>query len=341
EVVFPGPDQEVYFRTTQNDLYRYDHTGVKKLLHMNFRSDPRKQDYHYIDDAIFFQSGYSDTVLQWTGEGQFVTSIVLPSQAKNPEQHMVWNYKGKASDGGRIFEGYEEDSIRFSLFELYPNGVFQKKIDFKVRNLPAVYLDPYRNILWIQSKDDFFSFDPVTGERLGESIYQPLVSFSLLVGKDGQLWKGTQNGLYNFKRKPTYFTAVNMPDFDNQSSRGITGDASNTIYVLTYGGCYKFYPKSGKTEPWIFPRSITGIAATTDHEGNIWSTLEEGEIYKYNPRTNSFVVSHLHHPGFISTWDIMELSTGDLGIGTTEGLWLKQPKDTFAMFKFMGSTDHK
>ena len=338
EKVFTGSEQEIYFRSDQDDLYRYDSSGVKKLLHMNFRSDLHDPDQAYIDDAIFFQSGTSDTLLEWTKEGQFVTAIACPSLGQMRDQKVIWNYICKASDGGRIFEGYIHDRINFSLFELYPNGIFQKKIEYEVRNLPAVYQDPYRNILWIQSIDDFFNFDPVTGEKLGRSIFQPLTSFSLLVSKDGQIWKGTQDGLYNFKPKPTYFTAVNMPDFSNQSCRGITADAANTIYVLTYGGDYKFFPKSGKTEKWNFPTEIVGIAATTDHEGNIWCTIEEGDCYKYNPRTNSFEISHFHEPGFISTWCIKELSTGDIGIGTTAGLFLKHPNDTLPMVKFTGST---
>jgi signal transduction histidine kinase/streptogramin lyase len=336
-MVFAGSEQEIYFRSDQDDLYRYDSSGIKKLLHMNFRSVLHDPDQAFIDDAIFFQSGTSDTLLQWTKEGQFVKAIACPSLGKSRDQKVVWNYKCKASDGGRIFEGYIQDRIDYSLFELYPNGIFQKKIDFQVRNLPAVYRDPYRNILWIQTKDDFFNFDPVTGEKLGQSIFQPLTSFSLLVTRDGQIWKGSQDGLYNFKPKPSYFTSFIMPGSDNQSCRGITADAQNTIYVLSYGAKYKYFPKTGKTEIWDFPEDIVGIATTTDRAGNVWCTAEAGDCYKYNPHNNSFQLSHLQYPGFIATWSIRELSTGDMGIGTSQGLWLKHTNDTFPMFQFKGS----
>jgi ligand-binding sensor domain-containing protein len=108
--------------------------------------------------------------------------------------------------------------------------------------------------------------------------------------------------------------------------------------VLTYGVNYKFYPKTGKNGNMGILPGYKWNCRYNDHAGNIWCTVEQGNCYKYNPRTNTFEVSNLNYPGFVSTWDHYGIIHRDLGVGTTEGLWLKQPRMIpFPYFQFKAS----
>src|SRR4030095_6726777 len=140
--------------------------------------------------------------------------------------------------------------------------------------------------------------------------------------------------MYIYKAQPAYFKTVLQTPEIKYSTRGITQDTNGVLYVLTHFGNFKYYPEEDRLESWNAPNTFVGIASMTDHKGNIWIIEENGECYWYNPYEEKYMISKSDAKGYYAAWSVKELSTGDIGIGSTQGLWIKDPSNTAPSVQF-------
>ncbi len=339
--IFTGAGRTIYVTIGNNTLLRFDEHGLKSILPASFNRGMKK--LSFIDDGIFFQNNSLDTIEYWNTEGEHVASYKLPEHDHLFNNPIAWKYLGKASDGGRVFEVGETIKPYFiGIYVLYPGGAFEKKLQFISEEINPSAWDHYRKAVWIQSEDSYYNFDPATGKIVQPHVKDQSVNqLACYVGKDGQVWKGTQDGIYIFKSLPAYFKTVLKTSQPLYSCRGMTKDTNGVLYVMTHGGHFKYYPKENKLEEWEFDFTFVGIASLTDRMGNIWISGENGGCYKYNPYEETVQSTSPATSGYYATWDIEELSTGDMGIGTTQGLWIKKPTDNSPPIQFNKTGTHE
>lgn len=335
--IFTGEERTIYISIGKNTLLRFDEQGLKSILPAGFNRG--MNNLNFIDDGIFFQNNSLDTLEHWTAKGEYVASYKLPENYQQQEDPTAWKYLGKASDGGRVFEVVETITPFFSfIYVLYPGGVLEKKLEFVSEEINPSAWDHYRKAVWIQSGDAFYNLDPATGKIVQPHVEDQSVNLlACYIGKDGQVWKGTQDGIYIFKSIPVYFKTFLKASPPLYSCRGFTKDTNGVLYVLTHGGHFKYHPDENRPEDWEFAFTFVGVASLTDRMGNIWISGENGGCYKYNPYEGIVQSTAPVTSGYYATWDIEELSTGDMGIGTTQGLWIKNSADNSPPIQFTKS----
>ncbi|MEO6131403.1 MAG: response regulator, partial [Saprospiraceae bacterium] len=334
--VFSGEHSEIFILSGTNVLYRFDKQGLHSILPKDFNRGILN--LRYIDDGIYFQNSSLDTLEYWSSNGEYIASYKIPHFYKEDRTQIKFSYFGLAADGNRLFEASEIGVPTHELYVLTTEAVIEKKLEFKVpvntTNLPACFWDNYRKSVWIQTPESFFNLDPTNGKMIyPELVLSPRIT-SCYVSHDGRVWKGTEDGIFIYKSLPLYFKSVLKTDQYQYSVRGITRDTNGIIYVLTHGGHFKYFPETNRVEKWDHHFNFVGMASITDHRGNIWMTEESGICYQFNPYKDTYTRSVPVTTGYFSTWALKELSTGDIGIGTTQGLWIKNPNDSFPPVQF-------
>ena len=336
--VVSGLHNTVFIIIGQNELYRFDSTGLHSVLPSDFNRGIRT--IRYIDDTILFQNNSFDTVEQWTLDGRHLGSFAVPPFYKPHTSEINYTYIGKTSNGERVFELFESEQQYYGVYVLTASGQFIKKLAFEVRDIastqPACFWDDYRKSIWIQSGEKFFNYNTSTGEIIYPDSTRSWEISSCYVTRDGQVWKGTQDGIYIFRSQPDFFNTVALTPEILFSTRGITKDTNGIVYALTHSGNLKYYPEEKRYEDWNFPDNITfvGIAMLTDHEGYIWITEQNGELYRFNPYENSYVRFVPVTNGYYATWSLAQLSNNELAMGSTQGLWIKDMRDKAAPVLF-------
>jgi ligand-binding sensor domain-containing protein len=152
-----------------------------------------------------------------------------------------------------------------------------------------------RGFIWFGTKEGLNRFDGYQFKTYLNNPNNPNslinnIIISLCEDKDGIIWIGTINGICYFNPDNDYFGTIQNEDIKITGLiLDIKNDFSNNIWITTRQGVYRY----NKLENNIFFYSATdyfqpgSICVTLS--GDIWIASSNGNIYKYDPRTNSYI----------------------------------------------------
>ncbi len=181
----------------------------------------------------------------------------------------------------------------------------------------------------------------------------------ILMDRQGYIWIGTRNGLYNFpyndlelsKGKAVclrdHLVVFKEGDGDQPSLPGnyiisLLQDNEGNIWIGTYGdGLVKFTTSDGKTGSFEFYSSKNGLSNNViysiqqDEAGNIWVSTDYG-LARINPQSGS-IDNFFSDDGLVSDqfyWSAsFKSSTGELFFGSIDGISYFSPTN-FPLYPF-------
>jgi ligand-binding sensor domain-containing protein/signal transduction histidine kinase len=121
---------------------------------------------------------------------------------------------------------------------------------------------------------------------------------SMADGPDDQLWIGTQNGgisVFNYKKNifKTLQQDIKVPStITNNSIHSLYKDKTDNMWVGTWAGGVNFYSRYGIK--FTHYKGVLGFnnpniyEVTGDSEGNIWVSVEDGGLVRFERETGSF-----------------------------------------------------
>lgn len=198
-----------------------------------------------------------------------------------------------------------------------------------------IHQDANRTI-WVASQDGLYSFDPVTGDFIRETVCLDALPseknndriLCLKGDNDGNLWVGTTHGL--IKRdlatgKQPRCSAIRTPVLANDTVSAITEDRAGFLWLGTPQGLERFDPKlSEVTHFQHLSGSIPIIAILEDDKGVLWVATERNGVCVIDPtrRTGQFLV---HNPSdsrsLRDNWitALYQDHSGTIWVGTKHG----------------------
>ncbi|HXR81688.1 MAG TPA: response regulator, partial [Saprospiraceae bacterium] len=195
--------------------------------------------------------------------------------------------------------------------------------------------DIYQKKVWgLENGDHLFVFDPKTGEFEYPPYDNKFNSKAIFNDPMGLAWLGNDNGVELYSKRPKYFTSYLVIDRPFYSCRGFSEDRNGNVYVLTHGGNFIFHPETKTIEPWPLAKSLVGLASTTDKNDGIWFVGEDYFLFRYDPAASSLTEYALPTPVYFAVWSIAQAGTGQILLGTTKGLWIKDPDDNLNPIQF-------
>ena len=151
----------------------------------------------------------------------------------------------------------------------------------------AVVQDKY-NFIWIATRDGICRFDGHTFVKLGDDSPNGITSGmtpALCMDDQARLWfsNGNGTGAYNIDTGETI--SIGMLDEDDISQ--ICHDSSGNIWFIS-SNTYRYNVASGVVSKYMASDYFNPVSMTTDPLGTVWFTSEDGGLYRYNSRRDSF-----------------------------------------------------
>ncbi|HXR82533.1 MAG TPA: two-component regulator propeller domain-containing protein, partial [Saprospiraceae bacterium] len=109
----------------------------------------------------------------------------------------------------------------------------------------------------------------------------------------------------------------------------MTEDHQGNLHVFTHAGEFIFPYGAMDSNKKIKPRSPFGLAAITDSDGNIWISTDGPDCSRYNP-VNGNVENYnfgIGNSPYFACWSIKQIRSGQILLGSTKGLWIKNSRD--------------
>lgn len=232
----------------------------------------------------------------------------------------------------------EEDTC---LLGLYADNLYYTKSDFTSSLVPYKNVDGVEvfkddiinsvikskhNQLFVASANGLTEIDIATNKS-----YRILSAYarSLQFKSDGELWIGTETGLYIYNLVHKDIIHITVPEQDDpyaladNAIYSLFRDKENGMWVGTYfgGANYfpyqwtyfeKFYPREGLQ---FFGRRIREICE--DHDGTLWIGTEDKGLFNYIPTTGE--IKPFRHPAIYNNIHGLCLDGNELWVGTFSG----------------------
>ncbi|MEC5146479.1 two-component regulator propeller domain-containing protein [Chitinophaga sp. 212800010-3] len=107
---------------------------------------------------------------------------------------------------------------------------------------------------------------------------------SLYEDENGQIYAGTDNGLYIYNPLNEQFRQVNSKNAGEV--RTITGDGKGNIWCSWGWRVYRYQPRTGSIEEISGFQNVTAVCI--DDQQNVWASSVDGKIAKYDPAAKVF-----------------------------------------------------
>jgi signal transduction histidine kinase/class 3 adenylate cyclase/ligand-binding sensor domain-containing protein/FixJ family two-component response regulator len=333
--VWPDSLFRMYILTTNNDVYRFDQKGLHLLIH----SPSAKPifDLGVNTDMIIIENAERNRVELYDTLGnklnQFPT-LTLPSHFQG--EPGSWYSYGQLNPGEQLFI-YGDVNHVVSFYTILTRNGFSaiKPISTAGHSRQLSGFDIYQKKMWgLENADGLFVHDLQTGEYQYPPYDNKYNLKYVFNDPTGLTWLGNDNGVQLLSKRPKYFTSYLVIDKPFYSCRGFSEDRDGNILVLTHGGNFIFHPDTKTIEPWHLEKLMIGLGSTTDKHGDIWFSGEQFILFRYHPATSSLAEYAIPLTGYFAVWSIAQAGTGQILLGTTKGLWIKDPDNNLNPIRF-------
>ena len=278
----------------------------------------------------------------WLGTNKGASKIVFTN--KTPQDRSFDNYSFVNGIYDSLITDFTEDGLGNIWFGTNKGVVRYDGMNFKTftakdglssNSIHALIKDEHSNDIWVGTNDGLNKISAngkietfrVSEARNGNKIGQ------LFVDKEGNVWLGTQNGLYRF-RDPSFSTFNEKSGLKDATIFSIFRDSKKNLWVGTYeNGFYRYNGKEFKNfsekDGLVGNRTTAGIE---DKYGNIWLgtnkgvSIYDGKIFKNIPGKKSGLKSD-------SVTAILQDSKGRIWLGGNKGgtIWESNKLKTFEL----------
>lgn len=330
----------LYFLMDYQKILRFDEDG----LHQVVVSSPKDSisDFMLGPDLIYTTTLRDDSVSTWRKDGVFVKSFPNPV----PEEESLPGNQLRPCcilpDGRVLFFFINKSFTSNYYFFLGKDGVspvfrFPEEIGYSW----ATYYDSYRNSIWTISLNGVHRFDVLTGAHECPFPGNAVRTRSIFFDNANRVWICTEDGLNLLTQNPVYFHPhLDQPN-QSHSCRGFTQVNDTTILALTHGiHSFFYYPQSGRIEEMTAPVDMWGIATVCDQKGNIWICAEANSLMRVTWPEQVYSSWLIPVQGYFVGWSLIQAHSGELLIGSTHGLWVKNPDDDLPPVAFVPGTNH-
>jgi len=326
KTVWPDSLSHMYILTVNNDVFRFDGKGLHLLIHIPSAKPVYNMGIN--TDMISIENAESNMVELYDTLGnklnQFPTLTLPSSFHGNPG---YWYAFGQQSPGQQLYVYGDDDNV-VSFYTILTRNGFSAIKPFSTtgHTRQLIGYDIYQKKLWgLENSDDLFVSDPQSGEFEHPPYDNKFNSKVIFTDPMGLAWLGNDNGIQLYSKRPKFFTSYLVIDKPFYSCRGFTEDRNGNIYVLTHRGNFIFHPETKTIEPWPLATSLEGLASTTDKNDVIWFSGEEFLVYRYDRAASTLTEYAFPASAYLAVWSIAQAGTGQILLGTTKGLWIKNP----------------
>lgn len=326
--ITPDTSGILYILTRRNEVFKFDQVGIHRLIHVDSRIPLISLGINA--GMLTTMSSGVDSIDIWNTDGTWKSrkSAIIP--AAIGIEKCSWKPIGPLDSGKQLFVIEDSSNWSHTYFSIFDSSGFSghRRIPSDETFNRLYYFDPWRKQMWYYGKNQLFVFDPVSNKKEDTNIEFSLPPRAVYTDRMGLVWVSTENGVSILSRKPEYFKAHLNDQIPEISCRGFTEDHQGLIYVMGHGGNKIFNPETGTSEKLLIPENIVGFSVLTSKDGNVFFTAENPILFRYNPLNAELKDWPIPTTSpYLVGWAICQLHSGLMLIGTTNGLFVKNPDD--------------
>jgi signal transduction histidine kinase/ligand-binding sensor domain-containing protein/DNA-binding response OmpR family regulator len=191
-------------------------------------------------------------------------------------------------------------SFIVSLFSLVTNGRTYYFRHYRndsglSNNTVMACLQDRRGFVWFGTKEGLSRFD---GFQFKVFLHSPSVSncllnnfiLSLCEDEDGCIWIGTSDGICFYSPDNDRFGTI---ESENPKIGGmvidVKADNKNCIWIATYTGLFRYDKRNGNLSVYPSGKYFAPRNISLTNAGDVWVSANDGKIYKYDARNDSFI----------------------------------------------------
>ena len=323
----------LFILTYQKDVYQFDQKSLKHPFKYSasefIPNHPDAVEISIGSDRILIRTPQADSIGVWKKNGTFLYNLsasFVQDPGDSVEYHPLGVFSGdrhivRVSKGKNSFYGYVFlDGNGFS--SIHP---IQSNTNVGV----LVGFDIYQKRIWMHDGVNHFILNPVKGQTEYVGTDLSIRDFERAYSDPlGLTWFPSGDGVTMLSKRPQYFKAYLTNHNPPISTRGFTEDKNGNIYNVGFWRNHILNPQTGNIQEWNLPGKYTGLSLLTDTNGNIWFSAEGNALAKYTPSTTQFKKYEVNTSRFyFASWAIQQISTGEILLGSSNGLWIKNPLD--------------
>jgi signal transduction histidine kinase/DNA-binding response OmpR family regulator/ligand-binding sensor domain-containing protein len=331
----------LFVLTDNNDVYGFEEHRFILLFHIP--SKEKVLELGIGTNIIITIAPYSDRMYVWNKNGSIISMQPVLYTDAMKDDSLYWRPVGQVATNKIIFMASTSYDKKDYYSILDTSGFTQlQRIKSKTSTAFLFAYDMHQQMMWLSDGENIFLFNPITGEVSYKVPDLPILGFSMAVFDQlGKMWFVTIDGVDIIYQKAKYFDTYLADKSPPVSTRGFTEDKQGNIYVMSQVGQYIFNPYiENRSVPRLL-QNEAALAAITDRNGNIWHTNETKSFEKFTPATNQHKHFSFANPlTYFASWTLKQIRSGEILLGTSNGLWIKNPNDDADPVQFTKLNGH-
>ncbi len=272
-------------------------------------------------DGLNFYDGYAfQTFTSISGDGNTLSSSYINSIFQD-SQNRIWI---GTAEGINLYNPFTKT------FQQYQEEA-EKRENMLTENIKC-FAETEDKQIWVGTDGGLKRFNTQTsGFEIVKST-EGLAVLSLLKGKNGNLWVGTETGLYALDPKKLSLNSPQPEPLMTASILTLYSDSRKRIWVGTNNGLFCIY-ENGQVKEYAYDTSRRGLSKISfpvitsilqDSKGYIWAGTQGGGLNVLTPNGQIEQIVHSDNQTSSLSHDIVntlyEDKSGIIWIGTYNGL---------------------
>jgi signal transduction histidine kinase/class 3 adenylate cyclase len=317
---------QLYLVVKNKKVYQFDGHTIKHLI--DLPDSKENITLGLCKKYIYSIADHADSIDVWTTGGKWLSRQAIPKLVNATGLPLDWWPIGALNDTQQIFTAFS--TLGDEYYAMVDPGGFSALKRYPIQGYhTARNISHFQNQIWLFDDNSYRSFDFNNG-TLGPPIL--ISQWGLKTVYDdrlGYVWFGTDEGIYLASKGRKYFKSF-LNDYPKPiSCRGMVEDHQGNLHVFTHSGEFIFPDGTMDSDEKIITGKVYATAATTDQDGNIWIASESVNCSRYNPVNGDVTYYNfgIGNPPYFACWSIKQIRSGQILLGSTKGLWIKNPRD--------------